>query len=291
MTTNLYEYIERITRPIFLKETGSDGMTTNRKVFKIFWRPNNYRRKIVVKKKCYGTIEKIKTTIGPTLKGQLNINPHTKLISIKNYRPNITIQYGKQVLTGIYSQPRINGKKRIFLIEAHSIKDIQERISQKQKEIQIQIDQALMQFIEQFNLKDPEKKLSPIKPRWDRYEDLVKGIDFIDRLDPDLIIHDTYFKKVYGEGIELIQTPEKEAPTIHLKNTIKNFAINDIAPEIASGLKDVAKSLDLINPLKSLKSKVKSIADVFRYKHLVSALSKYQKEDFSNWLFTINNSP
>ena len=73
------------------------------------------------------------------------------------------------------------------------------------------------------------------KPRWSRYEDFIKGEDYIDKIPREVIIHDTYFKKVYGKGIEFVKA-DKEEPTAHLKNYIKNRAVEDLAPEIANSI-------------------------------------------------------
>lgn len=222
------DHIRRLVTPIFdkiLQETSSNSMTTPKKLFKILWRPNNYRRKIAVKTKDNSTIKKIKSAIST-----INFNSHTKLISIKHYK-GITIQYGRNILTGIFSQNIINGYKETYLIESESIEELEERINQKVEEIQAKIDSALNSFIEQFNLKLPFEK-----PSWDRYEDWIKGDDFIDKIPREVIIHDTYFKKVYGEGIEFKQTENKEKPSVHLKNYIKNRAIEDIAPEVCQEL-------------------------------------------------------
>jgi len=221
------EFFEKVKEPIALQETQSTSMTTTKKTFSILWRPNNYRRQIVVKEKDNSTIQNIKTTIGAIP------NHHTKIISIKSYTPNITIQYAKHTLTGIYSQNIIGGVKEIFLIEAYNFNDIEERINQKKQEIEGRIDAALYKFIKQFSIGLPLKT-----PIWARYEDFIKGEEYIDNIPREVIIHDTYFKKVYGEGLEFKSSKLGENPTVHMKNYIKNRAIEDIAPDISNELND-----------------------------------------------------
>jgi len=231
------EQVRRIVKPIFdkvLQETDSNSMTTPKKPVSIIWRPNNYRRQIEVKLKDNSTIKKIKSAIP-----QANINDHTRLISIKNYTPNITIQYGKNTLTAIYSQNVINGTKETFLIEAYSIDDIEKRLNQKKEEIKGKIDDTLNIFSKQFGIKLPLRK-----PVWSRYEDFVKGEDYIDKIPKDVIIHDTYFKKVYGKGIEFIKKGDEE-PITHLKNYIKTRAVEDITPHIAESINALGTRFDM----------------------------------------------
>ncbi len=105
---SIKDYIEKITNPIFAKKLGvpeeelSNSITTTKKTFKIFFRPNNWRRQIEVKEKTNSTIDYCKK-VNPAIK----INSHNKLISLRE--GNIVIQYGKKTLTAIYSCPVIRG--------------------------------------------------------------------------------------------------------------------------------------------------------------------------------------
>lgn len=239
---SLQDYTERIITPVFAKTLGvpqedlSNSMTTTKKTFCYFFRPNNYRRQIPVKEKTNSTLQEIKGTISP-LPMELNINPHTKLISIKGFKPNITIQYGRTTLTAIYSQTIIAGEKEIFRIERNSISEINARINEIKQNIEKRVDNALKEFSSQFNLSLPFKK-----PVWSRYEDFLKGEEYIDKIPRECIIHDTFFKKVYGKGIEFKKAGQEE-PATHLKNYIKNRAIEDIAPEIANSINDLGNHL------------------------------------------------
>ncbi len=240
------ELYDKIKEPIVPEETISNSMTTRKDTFSIMWRPNNYRRQIEVKLKDNSTMENIKSAIKGTIP-----NPHTKMISIKNYKPNITIQYGKNTLTGIYSQNIIGGEKEIFLIEANTIDDLEERINQIKAQIQEKIDDALDSFINRFNLRIPLKT-----PIWSRYEDFIKGDEYIDKIPREVIIHDTYFKNVYDEGLEFKNTKKGEEPTVHMKNYIKNRAIEDIAPGIAEELKANREMSKMILDINASTSKV-----------------------------------
>ena len=229
------DYIEKITTPIFNRvpqEVPSNSMTTTKEPSCYLFRPNNYRRQIEVKEKDNSTSIRIKGAMG-VFPMEVNINEHTKLISIKNYGLNITIQYGKKTLTAIYSCPRIKGVKQVYQIERNSIDEINQRINEIKKDIKIRLDNALKKFSKRFDLSIPFKKII-----WARHEDFIKGEEFIDKIPRETIIHDTVFKKVYGKGIEFIGGKEEE-PTAHYKTYIKNRAIEDIAPSIAKSITDI----------------------------------------------------
>ena len=222
------DYIDRLTTPIFekaLQEDIPNSMTTTKKTSSILFKPNNYRLKINVKEKTNSTSIRIKGAMGK-LPMELNINPHTKLISIKKYNPNITIQYGKNTLTAIYSQ------EGIYHIERNTIDEINHRITEIKEDIEKRLIDTLKEFSRKFNLSVPFSK-----PIWSRYEDWIKGDDYIDNLPRELILHDTYFKKVYGEGIEF-KKPDVIPGTL-VKTYIKNRAIEDIAPDIANAITEV----------------------------------------------------
>jgi len=248
------------------KEPLSNSMTTIGKPFKILWRPNNYRRQIKVKTKTNSGIENIKTAITTidTTGTRLNYNQHTKLLSIHGFNKQknhtgITIQYGKETITGIYSQNIICGNKEIFLIEANTSELCQKRIDDKKEDIKKYIDESIEKFIKQFNIKLPYEKTIWAKHG---YEDWIKGEEFIDKIPREVIVHDTHFKKVYGEGIEFISDERGQEPTIKLKNYIKNRAIEDIAPEI---VKEINKTNESIKFLKENNTEdIKAIIQTIR---------------------------
>lgn len=257
---SIKKHIEKVVTPIFNKalpqEIPSNSMTTTRPTYKILWRPNNYRRKIQVKTKDNSTISKIKSAIG--MSKNFNFTPHTRLISIKDYK-GITIQYGKDHITGIFSQNIIHGHKETYLIETYSKEDLVIRINQIIDKIRKKTDNAINSFINTFNLRLEAAR----KPIWDRYEDFIKGEEYIDSIPRDTIIHDTYFKKVYGKGIEFKQTPKKEEPGIHLKNYIINQSIRDREPLIANEISNIyiniAPTLEKINESMLLEIKNKKL--------------------------------
>lgn len=95
----LKKHIDKIVKPIFnrvLQEKKTNSMTTTQPIYKIFFRPNNYRRKIQIKTRDNSTMQKIASSVGSAIKKkQFNYSEHTKLVFIKNFK-GITIQLGKK---------------------------------------------------------------------------------------------------------------------------------------------------------------------------------------------------
>ena len=224
--------IKRVAGKVFdkvLKETPSNSITTIPPSFGILWRPNNYRRQMEIKDVANSGFDKIKSAIHHYYpNATINQNSHTKIISTR-LSTNLTLQFGKKTLIGIHAQNIINGNKETFYIEAYNVGDLDKRISMIATEIQSEIDKVIVEIATKSELILPESKI-----KWSRYEDWVKGEDFIDNLPREVIIHDTFFKKVYGQGIEFKSTgKENEEPVVHMKNYIKNRAIEEIAPQVA----------------------------------------------------------
>ena len=218
-------------------ETLPNSMTTTHKHYSILWRPNNYRRQLTIKPLDNSTIDKLKSAIPLLFPGcGFNQNSHTRLINI--HHKNITIQIGKKTITGIYSQNIINGIKETYHIQRPSIDDIGKFLSCKVDEIGKLIDNGIMLIVNAIDCHIPNNTII-----WSRYEDWIKGEEYIDKLPREVIIHDTYFKKVYGTGIEFKQSELKEAPGVHMKQYIKNRAIEDIAPEINDELNILKQSI------------------------------------------------
>ena len=241
---------------------GSSPMTTTtyyksfgNKPIKTLWRPNNYRRKLRVLRKTNSASEKIQKAFSTIeLTNKLQINNHTKVITIKNYKENITLQYGKDFLIGIWSQPIIKGHKQSFIIESFNIKDVNDIIEKEKKVIELQIDNALYSFTKDFDLTLPKEK-----PIWSRYEDFLRGEDYIEKLPENLIIHADIFKKVYGKGIEFIHSEKTPNPTVSTENYIKNRALESFAPEIAEAIQG-----GLLPVLNQLTEQIKLHLDVQR---------------------------
>ncbi len=279
---SLKDYIDNITTPIFAEKLGvpkeelSNSITTTKKPFKYFFRPNNWRRQIEVKEKTNSTINHIKRT-NPTIK----INPHTKLISLRE--GNIVIQYGKKTLTAIYSCPVIKRVKQGWTIERDTQPEAFKRIDEIKENIRKELDNTLNRYSRKFKVFLPFKKLI-----WGRHEDFIKGESYIDRIPRECQFIDTIAKKVYAEkGIEFIGGKGEE-PTIKTKTYLKNRAIEDIAPEIAGSINKfgamLTGNLNLISQMANINLEVtrlrRDVTKIQRHREPLKSLNK----DLRKWV-------
>lgn len=223
-------YVERITTPIFnkvLQETKSDSRTTINQ-FSFLWQPHNYRLKIPI------TYRKI--AIPKVLFSRIKYTERTNKYTIKNFK-GLTVEINPKCLIIIYSSkkwyklqgsmPEVNAKLEYLL------KEIEDKCIKKAKELQ-----KLCNFRPYFN-----------KRTWVRQEDGIKGDEFLDKIDPKLIIHDTTFKKVYKDKVEF------KSP-FYVKNYINNRAIDMVAPKIVDRLEEFTIAINLEIKNKKLHMKI-----------------------------------
>jgi len=171
------------------KRSFINSMATGTNDF-FFWRPNNYRRQLVIKE----TSNSIgKSAIAKKLGGK--VANHSKLLFLKNYSSNITLQLGKNKLEAFWSQNVIGGVKEVYEVPFGSFDSF---LDAKKKDIEKALDKALFDFCKRFNYS------SIGLPVWSRYEDFIRGESFVDSIPSEVIIHDPFFKKVYADGIEAI---------------------------------------------------------------------------------------
>lgn len=221
--------------------SSKDSMTTMEVKF---IRPNNYRRGINIKFIKDSGISKILTTIETASQGK-----HNKLVNVPNYRNSgISLQLGKNLLVGIYSQIYSEGKKYWFRIERNTSEEIEKAIEDKKNEIRDKIDNALKLFCEEFDLGFRFEK-----PYWVRSETAIHGDDYIDRIPRSLIVYDTIFKKVYKDDLEF-KSGNNEEPVVYLKNYINNRALEKVSPAIVSEINELHNAfdrftVDALNPL------------------------------------------
>lgn len=233
----LERHIKRITTPIFekfLKETDSNSKTVRR----ILFRPNNYRRYTAL---YLSETQKnnLLTTLQTTLfKGSIkwedksiektpSYSIRNKLLFVK-FTNNVTLQLGKDTIVGIYNQKQGN-KKIVYEIKGETYEECGNNILLKAKEIQETIDKTIKDFCQRFGIR------YGFEFKWERHEDWIKGEEFIDSLPKDMIIHDTVFKKVYGDGIEFKGGIGQEGGVL-VKNFLKNRALD--VPKIEEKLDD-----------------------------------------------------
>ena len=227
---NFVSTIKERVKAAIPQEPKLDSMIPPKKHVVIVWRPHNYRRQIEIKERSDSTLKKVESAIGVSA-------AKNKLLFVKNYEgSNVTIMYGRRSLTGIY--------RGLFYykITRDNLDDLETAVFEKRKDIAARIDSVISKFSALFKIGVPAAR-----PKWSRYEDFIKGESYIDSLPQDLIIHDTIFKKVYGEGIEFKSSIEHKAPVVHMKNYIKNRAIEDISPQIATELGVITAAMTDLN--------------------------------------------
>lgn len=217
-------------------EVHPDSMTT---IKRILFRPNNYRRELKIRVYKDSTQNISNGNLSATLNipmENININKRTKIISIKNYK-GITIQIFKNHIIGIHSQNIIGGHKETYLLEGTTTQ-IDTRITQIKDHIRKKIDEGIKYLAKKLGVYIQFKR-----PIWMRYENWIKGDEFIDKIPRETIIHDTVFKKVYGEGIEFIGGKGEE-PGVKIKTYLKNRVLEDFAPEIAESINSLGSIIE-----------------------------------------------
>lgn len=278
------EHVRKIAKPIFdaavAQEKKPNTMGIAPRVFSIVWRPNNYRLRMRL---SWPSDSGIKSLVDH----YQNVRFTKKGLAFVYDYDDVVLQVGPRWLIGIYAQHIINGVKETFLIRRNSMREVEEAVSAKADEIGAKIRAAMLDFLKRFDCALPGASLE-----WARYEDWIKGEDVIDSIPVEAVIHDTVFKKVYGEGIEFKQSPRREAPGVHLKQYIKNRAVEDIAPEIAGALDELRFSVDGLRSPESRLLELKSLIVHFPEDLLrvdvadrVRLLSPPLKSELWVWLF------
>lgn len=221
------KHIEGLTTPIFnkvLQEEKPNTMIAAQPIV-FFWRPNNYRLQFNFNTKTF----KRNTTLNS---GVTISNFGTKYVLKDFHEATIMLDIpkrNKQAKITLIHKPK---RRFYYEIKCSSIKAVDERINEKVHNIENKLIYALNGFILRFGGSvDVDTK------KWTRFEDDIHGEDFIDKIPRDLIITDTYFKKVYQKGIEF------KNPAF-VKSYISNRAVEEIAPEIADSINGLGSKFD-----------------------------------------------
>jgi len=210
---SLKKEILAVTKGVFADATNFDPMRGGLEVLNFLWRPNNYRLKIPFVK---GSDPKQETKqLGGLFPVEIREGTTTLKVDEK-----ITLMIHPENVIGIWSLKNKKKEKLWYNVKIDSIDALDDWIDSKVKEIQ----EALQSEFKKLKL-----SLDYSKAVWIRHEDGIKGEEFLDGLSSSLIIHDTYFKKVYANEVEM------KAPA-YVKTFIANRAIEKIAPEIAKEL-------------------------------------------------------
>lgn len=114
-------------------------------------------------------------------------------------------------------------------ISCDSVGEIDQRIDELLDRRKEQCIDALRCFIDLHGGKSDFRILG------ERYEEGIHGDEYIDKLPPGMIIHDTHFKKVYNKKLEFIK--HKDQKRAGVKTFISNRTIEKISPEIADEIK------------------------------------------------------
>lgn len=205
---------------------------------RVLWRPNNYRRGLIVKLiKGVDVESSLRSRPGGSFfPVEISFSPSNKLYFVK-FSSNIKVMVAPTRIMGIWSQNKIGKVKETFLIERVSEQELERVIDEKKRSIRDELDSAMG-----FVCKCLDVAFSSKDCYWVRHEDWIKGEEFVDSLPREVIIHDTVFKKVYGDGLEFVGNKGVE-PGVRIKNYLKNRALEDFSPEIVGALNAMAVSL------------------------------------------------
>jgi len=227
---SLKEYVERLTTPIFnkvLQEAGINpslvARVQNSKQIKFLWQPHNYRIYFNFNKKNFKVVTPSLYKY-PAFSYQLtNHGSEHHFDNFMNCRIII-----KKTMAEVINKSH---NQQWRLITANSIPQIDKRINEVVSKLNNQGINALKGIIRLCG------GISDCKILKVRGEHGIHGIDYLDRIPEEMIIHDTIFKKQYRKK------PEFYEP-VHIKNIVTNNAINDIAPDIADSINGLGSKFD-----------------------------------------------
>lgn len=223
------DYIERVSTPIFnkvLQESNDNptmvGGVQESNPIKFLWQPHNYRLYFNFNKKNFKVVTPSLYKY-PAFSYQLaNYGSEHHFNNFMGCRIIIKKNLAEVINKSHHKQWR--------LITANSINEIDTRINEVVSKLNNQGINALKALIRLCG------GVSDCKILKVRGEHGIHGIDYLDRIPEEMIIHDTVFKKQYKKK------PEFYEP-VHIKNIVTNNAINDIAPEIAASINNLGNQL------------------------------------------------
>lgn len=231
MSDNIKQYISKKVMEVINAKLGTTMSVVDTNYQHILWRPNNYRIEIEFNAKHFK--EHYLTLLKKHHKrrisyGEFKVSNYGTKFTKKGVNITLMIDIPKATnigkITAIYKNKDFWYKVLITNLDEFSyyIDTKVEEIRQKLfNEIKTTLKRHRYKGLIFFN-----------QAKWIRHEDAVKGEDFIDNLDPSMIIHDTYFKKVYPDNIEF------KNPAF-VKTYIKNRVIEDLAPDIKNELLEI----------------------------------------------------
>jgi len=223
LSDEAYRKVKEIAGPIFKKAISpvehlpNPMRGTTPKIIRLI-QPHNFRR--------YFNFSKDQNpTYNPTI-------PYSE----KNYKSEHHYQnfHGCHIIIRKTKAEVINlwHQKQWRLLEAESIDDVNARIDQIKQEMETQAVQAMEHFI---SVNGGFSDLVPIEKR--KTEIGIHGDEYIDKIPPEMVIHDTHFKKVYKEKVEFLGEAS-------VKNYISNRAVEQLAPEIDKSISKLNEGIE-----------------------------------------------
>jgi hypothetical protein len=273
---NYSEIINRV-----LKERGINTMS-GVSLITFFWRPNNYRLLIPF------NAQHFKLTLPQKPPFPMEISNFGSKYIHKQKNITIILDIPKKdkfnaKITAIFSLKR-ESNKLWYKIEKTSLNQVNQAIDEAVDYIRNELITTIEEIIKQtgglafYN-----------QAKWIRHEDEVKGEDFINSIDQTMVIHDTYFKKVYDSGVEF------KSP-FFVKKYINNRVVEEIAPEIKEELKELKgmygelKELTLLE-IRNKKLHLKVLQDMRKTLKDISSSLKPKKKPIKLRMYqqTLNN--
>lgn len=227
--------------------------------FKILWQPHNYRLYFDYQKPSD------RTSIG---------NEGTVGVRYKNHDSEAELTIGNCKVTLKKNQAEVINlklEKDWIMFERPNIGEIEAKIEEIRGELREESRQALETALELLGGKTEYKILR------ERCENGIHGIDWLDKIPKDRVIHDTVFKKVYSDKTEVYGMA-------NTKNLIKNACISNVSEEIADELINLRQA---VNPLLFLKQTINRFEDIFNLKAEIGRLSQEDKDELGKYLFEV----
>jgi len=265
----LHKAFSRYLEKVVPQEGGRDGMTPPAKNLRFLWRPNNYRLKIPFRGGFDGKQE-IKGGV-PFLGGSFPVerDGRSGVVTVR-VRSGLVLQVCRSCVVAIYSLRGLDGRKVWWEVEVDGVRGMDEWVDGKVAGI---LGECLVA------VRGLGLELDFGGAVWIRHEDSVKGEEFLDGLDPGLVLHDTYCKKVYEKEVEF-------SSPFYMKNFIANRSIERVAPEVARELQELRFLVECgIDRVALLKARIGCLGDVFRFGDEIRGLSLEEREVLSDWLF------
>lgn len=268
----LYKYIGKIVEPIFRKvanETTSNrvsvgsGRSSSKNLG--YYSPHFYRLYIDFSKKGFKPPTFIKTDPKRSGVPTYQLKNHDSEHEFTNFHGcRITVKK-----TQIEIQNYIDHKKHYIVDIGESAKSQTIEIIRKKD---LECLNALKLFIKAYGGSSNYKILNR------KGEHKIYGTTGINTLPMRATFHNDIMKKVYNEKNVEFYDP------VFAVNHLVNSGVIEVVPSLVRSINSLAYN---INPLRTLKGLTKNINDVIKNKDLIIKLSSSQMEEFSLWLYTL----